>query len=234
MTFFYGPLYGHLPPILKIIQVRQTRHVGFCRRSKDKLISDVLLWTPTRPLTSHLKKIQVRQTRHAWLCRRSKDKLIINVLLWTPTRPLTSHLKKHPSKTNKTCGSMLEKQGQINVLQWTPTHGCTSVGWPVKTYLHQLCVDIRYSLEELSVMLDERDGWRERERVWEIRASRWYVAERTSYFCLVRNLIWPLGSPNIFTQSGWLILFSPDHLSEQPPKLGKAAKIFSFCLRTLQ
>ena len=40
-------LYGHLPPITKTIQVRRTRHAGHYRRSRDKLISDVLLWTPT-------------------------------------------------------------------------------------------------------------------------------------------------------------------------------------------
>ena len=40
-------LYGHLPPITKTIQVRQTRHAGHCWRSRDELISDVLLWTPT-------------------------------------------------------------------------------------------------------------------------------------------------------------------------------------------
>ena len=39
-------LYGHLPPITKTIQVRRARHTGHCWRSKDKLISDVLLWTP--------------------------------------------------------------------------------------------------------------------------------------------------------------------------------------------
>ena len=39
-------LYGHLPPITKTIQVRRTRHAGHCWRSKEKLISDVLLWTP--------------------------------------------------------------------------------------------------------------------------------------------------------------------------------------------
>ena len=39
-------LYGHLPPITKTIQVRRTRHAGHCWRSKDKLINDVLLWTP--------------------------------------------------------------------------------------------------------------------------------------------------------------------------------------------
>ena len=39
-------LYGHLPPITKTIQVRRTRHAGHCWRSRDELISDVLLWTP--------------------------------------------------------------------------------------------------------------------------------------------------------------------------------------------
>ena len=41
-------LYGHLPPITKTIQVRRTRHAGHCWRSRDELIRDVLLWTPTR------------------------------------------------------------------------------------------------------------------------------------------------------------------------------------------
>ena len=39
--------YGHLPPITKTIQVRQTRHAGHCWRSRDELISDILLWTPS-------------------------------------------------------------------------------------------------------------------------------------------------------------------------------------------
>ena len=40
-------LYNHLPPIMKTIKVRRTRYAGHCWRSRDKLISDVLLWTPT-------------------------------------------------------------------------------------------------------------------------------------------------------------------------------------------
>ena len=40
-------LYGQLLPITKTIQVRRTRHAGHCWRSKDELVSDVLLWTPT-------------------------------------------------------------------------------------------------------------------------------------------------------------------------------------------
>ena len=40
-------LYSHLPPIMKTIQVKQTTHAGHCWRSRDELMSDVLLWTST-------------------------------------------------------------------------------------------------------------------------------------------------------------------------------------------
>ena len=40
-------LYDHLPPITKTIQVRRTRHAGYCWRSKDELISDIFRWTPS-------------------------------------------------------------------------------------------------------------------------------------------------------------------------------------------
>ena len=40
-------LYSHLPPITKAIKVRWTRHAGHCWRSRDELISDVLLWIPS-------------------------------------------------------------------------------------------------------------------------------------------------------------------------------------------
>ena len=39
-------LYGHLPPIMKTIKVRRTRNAGHWR-NRDKVISDVLQWTPS-------------------------------------------------------------------------------------------------------------------------------------------------------------------------------------------
>ena len=57
-------LYGHLHPITKTIQVRWTRHAEHCWRSRDKLISDVLLWTPTygrvkagRPARTYIQQL---------------------------------------------------------------------------------------------------------------------------------------------------------------------------------
>ena len=57
-------LYRHLPPITKTIQVRRARHAGHCWRSRDELISDVLLWTPTygrakagRPARTYIQQL---------------------------------------------------------------------------------------------------------------------------------------------------------------------------------
>ena len=57
-------LYGHLSPITKTIQVRRTRHAGHCWRSRDELIRDVLLWTPThgrakagRPARTYIQQL---------------------------------------------------------------------------------------------------------------------------------------------------------------------------------
>ena len=57
-------LYSHLPPITKTIQVRRTRHAGHCWRSRDELIRDVLLWTPThgrakagRPARTYIQQL---------------------------------------------------------------------------------------------------------------------------------------------------------------------------------
>ena len=57
-------LYGHLPLITKTIQVRRNRYAGLCWRSRDELIRDVLLWTPTygrakaeRPARTYIQQL---------------------------------------------------------------------------------------------------------------------------------------------------------------------------------
>ena len=57
-------LYGHLPPITKTIKIWRTRHAGHCWRSRDELISDVLLWTPShgrakarRPARTYIQQL---------------------------------------------------------------------------------------------------------------------------------------------------------------------------------
>ena len=57
-------LYGYLLPIRKIIKIRRSRYGGHCYRSKDQLISDVLLWTPlqgrarvVQPARTYIQKL---------------------------------------------------------------------------------------------------------------------------------------------------------------------------------
>ena len=74
-------LYGHQPPptMTKSIKVRRTRHAGHCLRSRDKLIGDVLLWTPTygrakagRPARTYIQQlckdtdVALRTCRKLW------------------------------------------------------------------------------------------------------------------------------------------------------------------------
>ena len=77
-------LYGHLPPITKTIQVRRTRHAGHSWRSKDELISDVLLWTPAygrakagRPARTYILQlwdVALETYQRRWTIGRSGEK----------------------------------------------------------------------------------------------------------------------------------------------------------------
>ena len=57
-------VYGHLPSIAKTLQFRRTRHAGHSWRSRDELISDILIWTPTygrakarRPARTYIRQL---------------------------------------------------------------------------------------------------------------------------------------------------------------------------------
>ena len=79
-------LYGHLPPITKTIQARRTRHAGHCWRSKDELVSDVFLWTPTygqskarRPARTYSSYVRIRDValktcQRRWMIGKSGER----------------------------------------------------------------------------------------------------------------------------------------------------------------
>ena len=58
-------LYGHLPRFTKTIQVRRSRHAGHCWRSRDELISDVLLWTPH--MSGQKQDVQLKHTYNSYV-----------------------------------------------------------------------------------------------------------------------------------------------------------------------
>ena len=67
-------LYGHLPPITKTIQVRWTRHAGHWR-SRDELISDVLLWT-TSTFSSYVRiqDVALKTCQRWWTIGKSGER----------------------------------------------------------------------------------------------------------------------------------------------------------------
>ena len=67
---------------------------------------------------------------------------------------LTSYL----SKMSKTCWRIRYKYIS-EILLWTATLGHSCVGWPAKIYIHQLCANIGYCLEDLPRAMSDRDGW---------------------------------------------------------------------------
>ena len=80
-------LYVHLPPITKTIQIRRTRHAGHCWRSKDELISDVLLCIPhmakqkqddqlehTYSSYVRIRNVALKTCQKRWMIGRSGEK----------------------------------------------------------------------------------------------------------------------------------------------------------------
>ena len=51
-----------------------------------------------------------------------------------------------------------------DILLWTPTCGHANASQAARTYLQQLSIDTGCSLEDLPGAMNNRDGWRERER----------------------------------------------------------------------
>ena len=75
--------YGHLPPITKTIQVRRNRYTGHCWRSRDELVSHVLLWTPAhgrakagRPARTYIQQLCANTgcSRKQWTIGRVRRK----------------------------------------------------------------------------------------------------------------------------------------------------------------
>ena len=73
-------LYGYLPPITKTIQAGRTRYAGHCWRSKDELMRDVFLWTPShgrakagRPARTYIQQLCTDTGCSPWVLLEAMD-----------------------------------------------------------------------------------------------------------------------------------------------------------------
>ena len=107
---------------------------------------------------------------------------------------LPPHPTKHPSKTNKTCGALLEKQEWTH--QWRSFMDFCTWTWqcyPTNEDVHQFCADTRCSLEDLP----DRDGWWERFREVCANSATWWYTNITRIFCYMNIYFLTLSCINL-------------------------------------
>ena len=127
-------LYGRLPPITKTIQVRRTRHAGHCWRSRDKLISDVLLWTPTygQVKAGRLARTYIQQLCEDTGCSpedlpetmNDMMMMMISITHWPNSLPTNTHNKplydklKNLTKSSKRSNYATNSHAGIYSIPW--------------------------------------------------------------------------------------------------------------------
>ena len=117
-------LYGHLPPITKTIQVRRTRHAAHCWRSRDKLISDVLFWTPThgRAKAGRRARTYIQQLcEDTGCCPESMNALYLCTLQWCYLVKLQFFYKdsfeiKYPTNVDMPLNGEAKPSQAINII----------------------------------------------------------------------------------------------------------------------
>ena len=128
-------LYGHLPLITKTIQVRRTRHAEHCWRSRDELISDVHLWTPTHG-----------RANAGWPARTYIQQLCED------TGCCPEDLPEAMNDREKWWERVRDIRASSDILLWTPSHGWAKARQSARTYVHHLCANTGYSLEDLPLL----------------------------------------------------------------------------------
>ena len=126
--------------------------------------------------------------------------------------PLTSHLKIHPSKTNKTCGTLLEKQGQTRV---TFIYGSPRIDVPVlvdqQGLIYITSVRTLDVVVVLPIFLFSRFYYYCSSWVFHTSISWWsfsgvWVTESLFKSLELFSVYWPIST---MLQSGWSISSSP-------------------------
>ena len=133
------------------------------RRFFSSVVESVLLygsttWTLTKIQESRLDGCYTRMLRAAlnlsWKEHPTKQQLYGNL-------PPISH--KIRDRRLRFAGHCYRSKGELvsDVLLWQPQHGKQSVGAPRRNYIKQLTDDTDCCVEDLPVMMANRDAWRE-------------------------------------------------------------------------
>ena len=85
----------------------------------------------------------------------------------TPTvRPPAIYHKTIQVRRTRHAGHCWRSRDELirDLLLWIPTHGRAKAGRPARTYIQQLCEDTGCCPEDLPMVMNDREEWRERVR----------------------------------------------------------------------
>ena len=123
-------------------------------------------WTLTERIEKKLDGNYTRMLRvilnSSWRQHSTKQQL------YGHSPPITKTIK---IRRTKHAGHCWRNRDELisDVLLWIPSHGRAKAGRPARTYIHQLCADTGCIPEDLSEVIDDREG--RRERIRDIRAD---------------------------------------------------------------
>ena len=128
-------------------------------------------WTLTKRME---KKLDGNYTRMLWaILNKSWTQHPTKQQLYGHLPPITKTIKIRQTRhARHYWGSRDELVS--DVFLWTPAYGRAMAGWPVRTYMQQLCADTECSPGDLPKAMDDREVWQERVRNIRADSVRWW------------------------------------------------------------
>ena len=145
-------------------------------------------------VTKHIeKKINRNCTRMLWaILIKSWKQHPTKHLLYSHLPPISKTIQLRQTRHTGDCW---RSKGELisDVLLWTPSYRRVSIGWPTRTYLQQLSMDIGCSVNDLPEEKDDREGWWD--RIIEICAAKhwwwwWWYFMNKFYLIIFISYCW--------------------------------------------
>ena len=124
------------------------------------LVYECTTWTPTKRIEKKEECCALSWTNPG---NSTPEKRSCTATYLLYHKPFKLDRTRHAGQCWRSKGELETDELETDVLLDSCTWTC-QFGWPAKTYLNQLCTDIRCSLEDLPGAIDDCEGWRERER----------------------------------------------------------------------
>ena len=136
-------------------------------------------WTAINKLSVIWKSDLTDKIKHSFFLAVVVSILLYACTTWTLTKQMEKKLDGNYTRMlqailNKSWRQCQKSSSIKDVLLWTPSHGWAKAGQPARTYIKQLCVDMRCNPEDLSEAIDDREGWRETVRDIRADCTMWW------------------------------------------------------------